>query len=341
MPGVAAGAALLAALLLASPLAASAAGAAADTVPAQAGAGIAADGALAQAGAGGQRRVLRVGPQRELRAPSYAARLAQDGDLVEIDPGVYRDCTSWTANNLLIRSPRAYAHMRGVTCEGRGIWIIRGRNTTVENVEFSHASVPEKNGAGIFQVGVNLTVRNSFFHDNENGILTGAHADSQITIANSRFERNGKCQPDCAHGIYVGRVKALRVFGSSFREQHIAHHIKSRALYTEITGTVIDDGATGTASFAINLPNGGTAVIRQNSIRKGPAAHNHAAVISIGEEGATNPGTGFRIEGNVFRNDNAGETVFVRNATGLAAVLAGNTYQGKGRPLSGPGSVDR
>ncbi|MBM3488723.1 MAG: hypothetical protein FJX67_19185 [Alphaproteobacteria bacterium] len=228
-----------------------------------------------------------------------------------------------------------------MSCENRGIWIIRGRNTTVENIEFSLAAASEGNGAGIFQIGVNLTVQNGYFHANENGIPTGAQAESQITIANSRFERNGKCEPECAHGIYVGRVKALRVFGSSFRAQRIAHHIKSRALYTEITGTVIDDGATGTASFAINLPNGGTAVIRQNSIRKGPGAHNHSAVISIGEEGATNPGTGFRIEGNVFKNDNAAETVFVRNATGLAAVLTGNTYQGKGKPLSGPGSVDR
>src|SRR5207248_2725482 len=34
-------------------------------------------------------RVIRVGTERELKRPSAAAQLARDGDLVEIDAGVY------------------------------------------------------------------------------------------------------------------------------------------------------------------------------------------------------------------------------------------------------------
>jgi len=75
MRGVAAAA--LIALLLVAPPAPAAGGALAETAVAQAG-----------AGAGGQRRVLRVGPQRELRFPSQAARLAPDGDIIEIDPAI-------------------------------------------------------------------------------------------------------------------------------------------------------------------------------------------------------------------------------------------------------------
>jgi hypothetical protein len=47
--------------------------------------------------------VYRVGPNRELRVPSQAARLVRDGDVVLIDAGVYRDCAVWRANRLVLR----------------------------------------------------------------------------------------------------------------------------------------------------------------------------------------------------------------------------------------------
>jgi hypothetical protein len=55
---------------------------------------------------------------------------------------------------------------------GKGIWVISGNDTVVENIEFSGAAVPDANGAGIRFEGVNLTVRNCYFHHNQNGILT-------------------------------------------------------------------------------------------------------------------------------------------------------------------------
>jgi len=41
--------------------------------------------------------------------------------------------------------------------------------------------VPDKNGAGIRQEGAGLTVRNCFFHDNEDGILTGADPNQRFS----------------------------------------------------------------------------------------------------------------------------------------------------------------
>jgi hypothetical protein len=288
-------------------------------------------------GEGGGHRVLWVGSEREFRTPSAAAAAAQDGDHIVIDPGDYWDCAVWRANRLLIEGRGEQPHLRDVSCEGKGIWVIKGNDTTIASMRFSGAAVPGRNGAGILLQGVNLEVRDSWFHDNENGILAGSAPHSSIGISNSRFERNGKCEPNCAHGIYIGRIGWLRVRNSIFREQRIGHHIKSRALVTEVSDTVIEDGAEGTASYAINLPDGGTALIRHNVIQKGPRTDNPSTVIAIGEEGARNPGVFYLIEDNTVRSDVAQPVIFVRNRSETPALLRGNRLEGNLRPLEGPG----
>ena len=286
------------------------------------------------------RRILRVGPKRKLRAPSHAARIARAGDHIRIDAGEYRDCAVWRADGLILEGVGGYAHVRDKSCEGKGIWIIRGGHTTVMNMEFSGADVPDNNGAGIkFQGGGVLIVRNSYFHDNENGIQGGNRPRARVVISGSRFERNGKCKPECAHGIYIGHIRSLRIVGSSFTGQMVGHHIKSRARYTEIVGNRILDGATGTASFSINLPNGGTARIRDNILQKGRRSQNHTAMIAIGEEGATNPSRGIFIERNVFNNQHPRLRQFIWNRSRQVVTLRANRFTGKGRHLKGPGRI--
>lgn len=299
--------------------------------------------ATAQEGKDAGRRILRVGPDRELKTPSAAARIAAARDIVEIDPGTYRDCAIWLPDELVLRA-RDMArkpHLTGVVCEDRGIWVIKGRSTTVQGIEFSHAHSSRNNGAGILHDGVHMIVRDSAFHDNENGVLIANRSDSQVWVADSRFERNGKCEPECAHGIYAGRIRMLRLHGSTFVDQRAGHHVKSRAGYTEIIGCQIMDGPAGTASYEIDLPNGGTALIRQNTLEKGPRADNHTAIISIGAEGAFLPGNGYRIEGNTFRNNHPTATIFVRNASPQPAQLRANAFFGNGRPLAGAGAVEK
>lgn len=63
-------------------------------------------------------------------------------------------------------------------------------NLTIENIEMTGASVPDQNGAGIRSEVAGLTVRRCYFHDNENGILSGADAASDIVIEDSEFANN-------------------------------------------------------------------------------------------------------------------------------------------------------
>src|SRR6185295_17832841 len=126
--------------------------------------------------------------------PSAAAEIARDGDVIEIDAGVYaRDAAVWRQHRLTIRGVGGRAHLRadGAQVEGKAIWVVKGNDATIESVEFSGAKVSENNGAGIRFEGAGLTVRDCFFHDNENGILTNANQASDILVEHSEFAHNG------------------------------------------------------------------------------------------------------------------------------------------------------
>ena len=142
-------------------------------------------------------RTLLVGATRELKAPSDAALLANDGDSVLIDQGQYIDCAIWRANHLTIEG-NGNVTVRDRVCQDKAIFVISGSDVTIRGVEFANARSTNKNGAGIRGEGTNLTIENSRFIDNEDGILTGPNRKSRIVIRDSVFTRNGKCNSDCA-----------------------------------------------------------------------------------------------------------------------------------------------
>lgn len=294
---------------------------------------------IATAGQAQPATSVLVGPQRLYKMPSEAAKVARAGDTVRIDPGTYVDCAYWSAPNLIIEGAGDGVVIRDKSCGDKGIFVITADNVTVRNLTLAGAAGPSKNNAGIRLEGSGLTVNGVRFLDNENGILANANPTSQITISNSLFERNGKCEPECAHGIYVNRVDRLRVTNSTFRDQRIGHHIKSRARNTEITACTIDDGPTGTASYLIDIPNGGSVNIVNNVLHKGPLSENRAIAIAVGAEGGSPDTAHFRIAGNRFFSDTPGTVAFVRNFTTVPARIERNALTGNVTPLVGPGTV--
>src|SRR5690606_15270205 len=97
----------------------------------------------------------------------------------------------------------------GQTAYGRkAVWVISGNNTLVENIEFFGCRDPkqiDQNWAGIRQEGIGLHVRNCYFHDNDNGILGGGGAESDIIIEYSEFAYNG-FGDGYSHNLYIGNV---------------------------------------------------------------------------------------------------------------------------------------
>jgi hypothetical protein len=284
--------------------------------------------ALAPIAGRAEAMTLDVGPKRLLQTPSEAAARARDGDRIEIAPGRYSDCAVWRASNLVIEGVGPGVIIADKTCEDKGIFVIVGNDVTVRNLTLTGARSSSKNGAGIRHQGRNLTVDKVKFIDNQNGILGGSAPVSTVTIRNSVFERNGTCEDQCAHGIYFGAIALLRVENSRFFETRQGHHIKSRAARTEIVGCDIADGPNGTSSFLIEIPNGGSVVVRGNKLEKGPKSENETGAISIGAEGVKQPTSQILIANNTFKNDMEQPTSFVRNLTGVPASFKDNRLSG-------------
>jgi hypothetical protein len=292
-------------------------------------------------------RVLRVGPGRSYATPRAASAAAQNGDVVEIDAGEYRDdVTVWRQDNLTLRGVgggRAYMHATRIIPytpgndqeNGMGIWVTQGKNTSVENIEFSGAVVPDQNGAGIRANGDDLNVCNGYFHDNENGILGGG---GNVLIEYSEFAHNGLGEYGRTHNMYIS--SGTQRFTLRYSYSHhatIGHNVKSRANENYILYNRIMDEVTGNSSYDIDIPDSGLAYIVGNLIQQGTAADN-STIVAYGAESAINPMHELYVVNNTIVNDR-GSGTFLSVRAGTTARIINNIFSGNGTVLSGPGTL--
>jgi hypothetical protein len=277
---------------------------------------------------------FQVGSSREHERPSAVATLAQDGDVVEIDAGEYvGDVAVWHQNRLTLRGTGGRAHLKaaGHSAQGKAIWVIKGRGTTVERIEFSGAEVPDGNGAGIRAEGPDLVLRDCYFHDNQNGILGGA---GNVLIENSEFARNGSGD-GYTHNIYIlDHAERFTLRYSYSHHAKVGHNLKSRARENYIQYNRIMDEADGTSSYTIDLPNGGLAYLVGNLIQQGPRTEN-PVIVSYGAEGLKTPHNALYLVNNTLVND-SDRGVFLRVVEGATRALAvNNLFVGPGQAMNG------
>ena len=283
-------------------------------------------------------QLIRVGPDREIKTPSGAAKVAVDGAIVEIDAGEYpRDAAVWRQNNLTLRGVGGRAHLRseGASVEGKAIWVIKGNNTRVENIEFSGARVEDRNGAGIRLQGNDLTVVGCSFHDNENGILSGRHPESVIVVERSEFANNGNGDGR-THNMYIGHAKSFTLKNSYVHHAKAGHNVKTRATTNHILYNRIMDEDSGTSSYAIDLPEGGDAFVVGNSIQQGRHAQN-SSLINYSRK--SNEQTGrLHVVHNTLVNDRRSGT-FIQNRSSSAARIVNNIFAGRGPVIAGTANM--
>ena len=271
-----------------------------------------------------QARTLTVGPDEQFRTLGEAVKASFSGDVVVLRGGVYKNQEAYINHPLTIRGyPGERAVIRGTQkIRNRRGFLVARANLTLDGIVLQGATVPARNGAGIRWEAGDLTVRNTEFIDNENGILGAKdNRNGTLLIERSRFIGNGSCDgPGCAHGIYIsGRTVRVVVRDSEFRNTNRGNHIQSRALVTHVINSTFDDGDSPT-SYSISLNDGGVGIITGNTIIQGPNAENEHS-IRLGDEGH------LLVEGNRFVN-RAGAGIGILNQGSLDAIVRGNSFQG-------------
>ncbi len=285
--------------------------------------------------------ILKVGSTQSLRTPGAAARVAQDGDTVEIDAGDYTgDGAVWRANRLTLRGVNGTARLdaAGKSAERKAIWVIKGNDILIEHIEFSGCSVPDRNGAGIRLEGANLTVRHCRFRNNENGILTGIHPESDILVEHCEFAGNG-FGDGYSHNLYIGTVRRFTLRYCWSHGARTGHLVKSRAAENLILCNRLDDGPDGSSSYVVDLPDGGRSFILGNLLRHGPRAENGTGV-SYAAESTKNQTPRLYVAHNTFISERPAGGRFVRvGGRDAKAVVVNNLVVGTEVVLDGPGEL--
>ena len=283
---------------------------------------------------------LRVGPGRQFLKPSQAARAARDGDIVEIDAGIYEgDVTAWDVNSLVIRAiGLVVLRAAGQAAEGKAIWVTRGENIVIEGVRFEDAKVGPRNGTGIRHEKGHLTANRCAFVENQGGLMTSNDPAARLTLNDCTF-LNNSIEDGHNHSLYVGRIGHAAISGCLFRGTRTGHHVKCRAARSIVAYNLIADGATGSASYDIEFPDGGRATAIGNLVHKGRQAEN-TAVISYGAERLLWPDNRLEVINNTLASSLAHGTRFVfAHPETTAVLLANNILAGAGSLVLGQGGI--
>ena len=292
---------------------------------------------------------LSVGPGKPFAKPCDAIAKANAGDIVEVDAaGSYDgDTCSWTTDNLTIRGingrakidAKALSMSAGGIPGGKGIFTIYAPNATVESFELSGASVPSANGAGIRHQGLNLTVRDCFFHDNEDGILGGPLANGQpadgqgtVLVERSEFAHNGAGDGQ-SHNMYLNHYAKFTLQYSYSHGANAGHLVKSRALESHVLYNRLSDDESMNVSYEVNLPEGGKGYVIGNLIEQNadPNGTENGAIIDFASELVQPVSELFVVNNTVVNNRMQGGTfVQILKAIPTNAVLRNNVFDGKG-----------
>ena len=282
---------------------------------------------------GGSGQALWVGPNETHKTLGSAVAAARAGDQIFVRAGTYHNDYAVVRTPITIIGVGGFAHLKsdGMIPNTKAIVIVAA-DATFTNVEFSGAKVDDQNGAGIRWEGGNLTLRNCWFHDNEDGLLSATIPDGTIVIERSKFEHNGNFS-DQRHNLYIGHVAAARVSDTLFYDAVDGSGLKSRARRNDIANNrFIDAPHWDTQNYHIDLPDGGDAVVRHNFFHREATASNRA-IIHFGGEVKDAQGS-LQVTDNVMQSTRD-VTAAILNHTRVAVELAGNTLRNIAIPVDG------
>ena len=216
--------------------------------------------------------VITAGPNGQFLTIQEAVASASPGDTVEVQAGIYTNDFTTIRQSITLQAVGGQVQLIATEQPPDGKAYITegaaGISVTINGFAISGVSVPDNNGAGIRYEGGQLSLNDDYIFNNQEGLLGAADPNGSITINHSEFAFNGDGSGS-THGIYVGAIANFTITNSYIHDTSVGHELKSRAANNTITNDRIFDNAS-TASYSIDLPNGGNATISGDVIEQGP-----------------------------------------------------------------------
>jgi hypothetical protein len=269
--------------------------------------------------------VLNVATGASIQA---AIDAASSGDTIDVQAGVYTNQFLTIGKSVTLQGVGGQVVMTATVNAPNGKAIITegaaGLSVAINGFDISGAVVGDSNGAAVRYEGGALSLSNDYFHDNQEGLLGAADANGSISIDHSEFSHNGDGSGS-THNLYIGAIASFSLTNSYVHDAVVGHEVKSRAANNTITGNRIFDN-NGSASYSIDLPNGGNANVSGNVIEQGANTQN-PAMIAYGEEGMIYPSNTIAITSNMLVNDDPRGT-FLLNPSQTAVSFSSNSSFG-------------
>lgn len=280
---------------------------------------------------------LMAGPGGAPMPLEEALNAAKDGDVIELLPGDYTGTLLIENRKLTLRgvgAKPAVINGMGKIRSNHALWVVRGGEVTLENLEFRGARAPDGAAGAVRHEGGKLKVVSCAFYDNESGIVSLKDDKAELDISGSVFGSAPRVEGGLFHLLNVGRIARLSVSGTRFQQGFEGHLIKTRARENSITYNFIHDGLRGGASYEIEIASGGLATILGNVIAQGAETRNRV-VVAYGTEGQAWDHNELYVAHNTFINYGWTPSWFMRvvkdKLTGPVVVHAVNNL------LVGPG----
>ena len=176
------------------------------------------------------------------------------------------------------------------------------------------------------------------------GILSNADPTEDVVLTSNLFMNNGNLDASrFGHAVYVGAVNSLTAMSNEVCGTNIGHDIKSRAAANMISNNTLYDGAQdanqptcniGSSSYALDLPNGGVAVVTGNTMIQGNGSPNFY-MFAYGEEGLIYPTNSISFSNNMMDNT-VPAIAAILDPADIPITGSGNIFSDTINPISTP-----
>ena len=158
---------------------------------------------------------LNVGAGQAYATLSAAVGASRDGDVIAVQAGTYVNDFATISKDITIVGVGGMANFVATVAppNGKGILVTQS-DVTIQNLSFSGAAVADGNGAGIRYEGGNLVIIDSYFHDNQDGLLANSRSQRhdphrRFGIRQQRYRRWLYSQPLCQQHRLAGHRRQL------------------------------------------------------------------------------------------------------------------------------------